>query len=135
MSVEDNKALVTRFVELVSRSEVDAAFALLAPDCIWEIFGDLPPSGRNDKTAMRKVFDGMRETFSVGPQWIVDSIIGEDDRVAAQCRSIGEAHSGFKYRNHYHIAVRVRSGLIVELREYMDTQHADKLGRSFTKEG
>jgi ketosteroid isomerase-like protein len=130
MGVEANKAIVSRFINLVTATRVDEAFDLLAPDFIWQTYGDLPFSGRHGKKVVRTFFNGLLDAFDKPSQWIVDTMIGEGDTVAVEAHTVGDTRSGFKYRNFYHMACVLRNGLIVEIREYMDTQHAEALVRS-----
>jgi ketosteroid isomerase-like protein len=133
MSVEDNKTVVARFINLVTETRVDEAFDLLAPDFIWQTYGNLPFSGRHSKKVVRTFFDGLLYAFDKPSQWIVDTMIGEGDTVAVEAHTVGDTRNGFKYRNFYHMACIVRNGLLVEIREYMDTQHAEALVRSMQK--
>ena len=47
---------------------------------------------------------------------------GEGDAVAVEARSRGMHVSGREYSNEYHFLFRFRDGLIVRLKEYMDTE-------------
>ncbi len=134
MSIERNKALVGRFIALFSESRVDEAFALLSDDFHWQTWGSLPFSGRSDKATVRAAADGLRDAFAVKPAWIVDHMIAEGDEVAVQCHTVGDTRGGFEYRNHYHLAVTIRDEQIVEILEYMDTQHCMELVQAVERE-
>ena len=134
MSVEENKTLVRNFIAMFSASRVDEAFATLADDFHWQTWGSLPFSGRNDKRTVRMAVDGLRDAFETKPAWIVDHMIAEGDAVAVECHTVGDTRGGFEYRNHYHLAVSIRNGLITEIREYMDTQHCMDLVRAVEAE-
>lgn len=135
MSLASNKALVSRFISLFSESRVDEAFALLSDDFYWYTWGSLPFSGRNDKATVRAAADGLRDAFAIKPAWVVDRMIAEGDEVAVQCHSDGQTRGGFHYRNNYHLAVTVRDELIVEILEYMDTQHCMDLVQAIQADG
>ena len=44
------------------------------------------------------------------------------DRVAVEAESSGEHVSGNTYTNQYHFLFQFRDGLVVQLKEYMDTE-------------
>ena len=130
MSVEENKKVISNFIDLVTHDKVNEAFELLAPDFIWQTYGNLPFSGRHSKEVVRTFFDGLVGAFGKPAEWFIDAMIGEGDAVAVEAHTVGDTLRGFKYRNFYHMACFFRDGLIVEIREYMDTQHAEALVKS-----
>jgi steroid delta-isomerase-like uncharacterized protein len=89
MTVEENKALVHRFVQEVFVDErVESVDELLAEDFVphnWPYTGD----GRADlKAAMARVSAGLAD-----PAWTIDDTIAKDDRVVirvtASARHVG----------------------------------------------
>lgn len=51
----------------------------------------------------------------------------EGGRAAAEVESYGEHINGKTYNNHYHFLFVIRDGLIVSVKEYMDTLHLRRL--------
>lgn len=47
------------------------------------------------------------------------------DRVAVEARSIGRLPDGSTYRNNYHFLFAFAEGLIIDIREYLDTAAVD----------
>ena len=80
MTVEENKALVRRFVaEVFVRGSFEAVDELLADDFVphdWPYSGD----GKADlKAAIERVSKGLAE-----PDWTIEDMIAEGDRVVAR---------------------------------------------------
>ena len=80
MTVEENKALVRRFVaEVFVRGSFEAVDELLADDFVphdWPYSGD----GKADlKAAIERVSQGLAE-----PDWTIEDMIAEGDRVVAR---------------------------------------------------
>lgn len=59
----------------------------------------------------------------------IETSIEEGDRVAVLAHSQGELKDGPRYSNDYHYAFRFRDGVIVEMREYMNSAVVNELIR------
>ena len=51
----------------------------------------------------------------------------EGERVAIEAESYGRHINGKTYNNLYHFLMVIRDGKISELKEYMDTMHANEV--------
>jgi ketosteroid isomerase-like protein len=109
------------FQRMADRPE--SALALLAPDAVWTTMGTTPLSGTYRGAAA--FAEGLLAPFAElanGYKLVVDEIFGEGERVAALAHGEGgDTRTGVPYRNHYAFVMRVRSGRITEVVEYMDT--------------
>jgi hypothetical protein len=126
-AAEDNKALVRRFFELFSQGKTDDAFTLVSDQVSWWVPGTLPFSGTKTKAQYLQVVGAIRSGFPAGVRFTVDSMTAEGDRVAAEVESQGLHANGRTYNNRYHFLIRVKNGLFVEVKEYMDTLHLHQL--------
>lgn len=124
---ETNKRLVIEFIRRFETGDLDHAYELLADDFHWEVMGDSAIAGVHGKAAIRAISQGVVDVFAVPPRWTPTNVIAEGDQVACEAVSSGEARSGFRYRNRYHLLVTVREGLMVEVKEYMDTKQVSDL--------
>jgi steroid delta-isomerase-like uncharacterized protein len=117
MTVEDNKALVRRFIEQIFvAGRLDAVDQLVAEDFEAHTWGKA--SGRDGlKAAMQRMARGLADAA-----FTIDDLIGEGDRVAvrltATAKQVGEfmglPPSGKSYTiGEIHI-FRVRDGKVVE---------------------
>ena len=120
-----NKALARRFVDAISRADVDAIVAAYAPDGICWTAGTLPISGTFGVDQVAAASRGVLHVFPEGLRFTIHAMTAEGDRVAIEAESHGRHVSGKLYNNQYHFVLRARGGKIVEWREYMDTQHAN----------
>lgn len=118
MGIEDNKALVRRFVaEVFEQGDVSAVDQLVAADFVphtWPSTGD----GRGDlRRAMERVSKGL-----TGAAFTIDDLIAEGDRVVARLTAsatqtgefMGMPPSGKRYTIAEIHIFRVRGGQIVE---------------------
>jgi ketosteroid isomerase-like protein len=80
-------------------------------------------SGAYDKPAIAAMAAGVLQAFPDGIKFTIHAITAEDDRVAVEAESHARHVSGKPYNNHYHFLFRWRDGQLVELKEYMDTEH------------
>lgn len=116
MTIEENKALIRRFIsEVFERGHLEAVDELVADDFIGHTWGNASKNGL--RLAMERVAKGLADAV-----FSIDDLIGEDDRVAvrltASGRQVGEfmgmPASGRTYTiGEIHI-FRIRDGKIVE---------------------
>lgn len=115
-TIEDNKALVRRYVQAVIDGDMDTFEALQHPDVKWWTLtrGDMSREAFN--TAVRSGLLSADKRSVV-----ITGLTAEGDRVAYEAQ--GEmVFADRVYRNSYHNLLVIRDGLIVEGREYMDTR-------------
>ena len=120
-----NKALARRFVDAISRADVDAIVAAYAPDGTCWTSGTMPISGTFGVDRVAAASRGVLTVFPEGLRFTIHAMTAEGDRVAIEAESYGKHVSGKVYNNKYHFVLRARAGKIVEWREYMDTMHAN----------
>lgn len=124
---DNNKAVVTRFFDALSRNAIDEAFALVSDSVSWWVPGTLPFSGTKTKAQYLQVVGAIQRGFPAGLALKVSSHLAEGDRVAAEVESLGHHVNGKTYNNKYHFLIRLENGRFVEVKEYMDTQHLHDL--------
>ncbi len=127
MSIEDNKQVVRRFWDAFSNSRLQEAFELLAEDATWWIGGELSISGTYTKAKFVELSSGILTEFPGGVRVTPTVLTAEDDRVAMEASSYGERVNGRVYRNQYHFQHVVRDGKLLAVREYHDTDHANRI--------
>jgi uncharacterized protein len=126
MSIETNKAIVTRFCELFSAGKMAAVLDLMSDDVNYWILGNrevVPSAGQHSKAGMKRIFDAMTERVCGPIAFTPKSMIAEGDHVALEAESYGELKNGRVYNNLYHLRITIRDGKITSVREYLDTQH------------
>ncbi|WP_439106800.1 nuclear transport factor 2 family protein [Congregibacter sp.] len=127
MRTEATRALVSRWIELAGKGDVDGAMALFSPDAVWTNIGSTRFSGR---------FEGIQEIMQglLGPLFgslegtiesDIEAVIADGSRAVVLSRGIARSRSGADYNNTYAQVFTVEDGRIVAVREYMDTALID----------
>lgn len=125
-AVAANKAIAQQLIERFDADDLDGALALMSDDVGYWTAGkpdELPSAGVHDKPAFRALFGRMRDRLAGPLRMRVLSLIAEDDVVAMEVVSDGPLKNGRRYQNEYHMRLRLRDGLICEVREYYDSLH------------
>jgi|HigsolmetaAR201D_1030396.scaffolds.fasta_scaffold01678_5 ketosteroid isomerase-like protein len=126
MSIQEHKAVATRFCELLSAGDIQGTLDLMTDDVDYWILGRrdvVPSSGPHTKAQMKRIFEAMYERMTSGMKFTAKSMIAEGDELALEAESYAELKNGRVYNNQYHIRMKFRDGKIAEAREYLDTQH------------
>lgn len=127
MSLESNKQVVRRFWEAFSASRLQDAYDLLTADATWWIAGELSISGTYTKAKFIELSSGIITEFPRGIQVTPTVLTAEDDRVAMEATSYGERSNGRVYQNRYHMQHVIRDDKLLAVREYLDTDHANRI--------
>ena len=125
-SPQANKQLVLRFFELFTANRIPESMSLLATDATWWVAGPagrLKVAGLKNHAQIERLLGSVLRMLPKGMQLTIKGMTAEADRVAVEAEACGDTVSGKTYHNCYHILFEVRSGLIVAVREYMDTLH------------
>jgi ketosteroid isomerase-like protein len=125
-SADENRRLATELIARFDANDLAGALGMLSDDVNWWIVGrpaEQPAAGDHDKAQITELLRNMGRRLKDGLRMTVTSAVAEGDRVALELESRGELDNGRVYNNHYHMLVTVRGGKIVEIREYLDTQH------------
>lgn len=115
MSIEENKAIIRKYMQAVVDGDIDYIEAIQHPDCQWWILG----GGTMDKATFTDLVRSGILAANVRKTEIL-MLTAEEDRVSI----VAEGEMQFDdhvYRNSYHNLLTLRDGLIVAGREYMDT--------------
>jgi len=119
---EGNKERVRQWFDTLSRGDVEALLQGYAEDAeIWTA-GSTLISGSRSKEQARKDAGSILEVFPQGLRFEIKAMTAEGERVAVEAESHGLHASGEIYHNQYHFLFVFRDGLLVQLREYMDTE-------------
>ena len=127
MSIEANKALVTKFMTLFSDGRIDEAFDLLDDDMRWSMWGRGEAAGDYDKPGMKALLEQSRTWFRGPPTWMPTELTAEGERIAVEAESSAVTLGGYPHRNRYNNLFRVRDGRIVEIREMFQEGPVQKL--------
>ena len=126
---EADKELAARFFAAFSTGDVPAILALMHDDATWWVSGNVKGfSGTYDKATLGQLLAGVKDVYRQGALRIRPlSMIAENGKVAVEAESYAELKNGRIYNSSYHFLVETRDGLILRVREYMDTLHAQQV--------
>lgn len=122
-NTETNKAIVNRFFEALNAGDVDTLVDTYADDGSCRTMGETLISGTMNKEEIAASSTQIFDVFPSGLTFKVLDMVAEGDKVAVEAVSEGEHVSGQTYNNEYHFLFRFRDGKLLELKEYMDTEH------------
>lgn len=120
--LEENKQLTTRFFDALQRGDADEIANTYCEDGRVITMGNTMISGSRGKEETRTFAAGVLDAFPEGLKFSILTMTAEDDRVAVEATSEGLHASGQVYRNHYHFLFTWRDGLLLELKEFLDTE-------------
>jgi NADPH:quinone reductase-like Zn-dependent oxidoreductase/ketosteroid isomerase-like protein len=130
--MNDPKTVVTRYVEAVAAGDLPTIRASFAPDVVWTYPGDLPLSGDwkgRDLVVDEFLGAAAGNLFAPGTPVTIElvNVIADGEQVFAEWTAQATARAGGAYSNKCAGVFTVRDGLIVAVREYLDTDHARRV--------
>jgi uncharacterized protein len=121
MNEAANVALVRRAYESLGQ---DSTFMdSLSEDVTWTFFGShvFARTFRGKREIQRDLLEPILDVVD-SFRFQIEQIVAQGDRVVVEGRGHAPTKSGGRYDNQYCIIVRVRDGMIAEIREYLDTE-------------
>jgi ketosteroid isomerase-like protein len=127
MSVEENKKIIAKFLEDLSSGNGAAVLGTLADSATWWVAGNFPLSGTKTKAQFAELVGSLGSNIEGGLRVTPTGITAEGDRVAVEAESYARMKNGKIYQNNYHFLFIVRDGKIQQVKEYLDTMHANEV--------
>lgn len=124
-TVQANKETIREFFRMSQDGE--DVMSLLSDDLTWWVPGNWELGGTYTKTELATVFARVFGMLDGRPQFTIHNITAEDDRVAVDASSTGRFTDGGPFGNTYHFLFRLKGGLIVEGKEFLDTAYMVRL--------
>ena len=126
---ERAKAVVTRFFAIFSSGDVDAILDALTENAVWWVSGRLEGmSGSYDKASFGPLLRGAKEAYRGSGLTITPTgMIAEGNKVAVEAEGDATLKDGRRFTPHYHFLITVSGDNLLEVKEYMDTQHAKEI--------
>ncbi|MEV5963617.1 nuclear transport factor 2 family protein [Kribbella sp. NPDC051952] len=130
--MKDPKSVVRDYVEAVAAGDLATIRASFAPDVVWTYPGDLPLSGEwkgRDTVVDEFLGAAAGSLFAPGEPVVITltNLIADGDQVFAEWTAQATAQGGAAYDNKCGAVFTVRDGVIVAVREYLDTDHARRV--------
>lgn len=127
MSAEDNKKVVLGLFENMSAGNGPAVLGALADSATWWVLGNFPLSGTKTKAQFAELIGGLGSQVDGALRVTPTGVTAEGDRVAVEAESHAKMKNGKTYQNKYHFLFVVRDGKIQQVKEYLDTMHANEV--------
>ena len=135
MSIEANRAMALRFLELMANLDFKPMFALMSDDAVWTVAGrteTFPQAGPQPKHVRAEMFDAFITVFR-SLRFNICSTTAEANRVVVEFTARGEAHGGQIYENEFLSLFTFRDGKIVGVYEHCDQQSVFSFERSLVE--
>lgn len=121
---ERNKQLVTEFMEVFGRGDVQDILSYMSENATWWVGGTMEGiSGTKDRQAFGEMLSGISASVNGGIQLRPLAWTCQGERVAVETESYAELHNGRVYNNLYHFVFVVKDGKIECVKEFLDTEH------------
>jgi ketosteroid isomerase-like protein len=127
MSAEENKRIILGFFENMSAGNGEAVLGALADSATWWVAGNFALSGTKTKAQFAELIGALGSKIDGGLRVTPKGITAEGDRVAVEAESYAKMKNGKTYQNQYHFLFVVRDGKIQQVKEYLDTTHANEV--------
>jgi NADPH:quinone reductase-like Zn-dependent oxidoreductase/ketosteroid isomerase-like protein len=121
------REVLEHYLDVLVAGDLDSVADCFDPDAEWWLHGQTPVSGtKHGRAEIVQFLVDAGSLFAPGTQrFQFGQITAEGDRAVLEWRVTGVgAASGLAYDNSYCGVFVVRAGRIVEVREYLDSQHA-----------
>ncbi|MGH7878775.1 MAG: nuclear transport factor 2 family protein [Candidatus Binataceae bacterium] len=125
MGAEDNKKVVMGLFEAINSGNGPALMGLLADSATWWVLGTFPLSGTKTKAQFGELMGSLGTKIDGGLRVTPLGVTAEGDRVAVEAESYAKMKNGKTYQNKYHFLFQVRDGKVHQVKEYIDTMHAN----------
>jgi ketosteroid isomerase-like protein len=123
--------LVRHFFETLSTGDLERVRLLFHEDATWAVMADgIPGAGTHvgRDTIVDAFLAPVRGMFEPGdPKVTIDSLVAEGNLVAVEARGRGRFADGREYSNRYAFVLEVQDGLVVAIREYLDSYYISTL--------
>jgi len=119
--------VVLGLLEAMSAGNMSAVSGALADSATWWVAGSFPLSGTMTKAKFCELFGNVGASTENGLRLTPKGITAEGDRVAVEAESYAKLKNGRTYQNQYHMLFVVRDGKVQQVKEYMDTMHANQV--------
>jgi len=125
MGAEENKKVVMGLFEAMNSGNAAALMGALADSATWWVAGSFPLSGTKTKAQFGELLGSLGGKIDGALRLNPLGITAEGDRVAVEAESYAKMKNGKTYQNKYHFLFLVRDGKIQQVKEYLDTMHAN----------
>lgn len=121
-AAQEKKAIACRLIAALTKGEYETAERMLHPDVRWWVIGQ----GEMSYERLRELSEKTEGGLAIRNVNFID-VIAEGNTVSVEAAGDMAFPDGRPYRNVYSIIVKFKDGLVIEMREYFDTDYALKI--------
>ncbi|MCG8312651.1 MAG: nuclear transport factor 2 family protein [Pseudomonadales bacterium] len=125
--LEENKAVVKKFIEAMGTSDGATAATCLAKDAFTLAKGFGKFAGVREYDTIVGTIDAFNQLLPTGLRPEFKSFTAESDRVVVEFEGDAETCDGKPYKNQYCMLFTVKDGKIKQVNEYFCTKTADEV--------
>ena len=127
----ENERVVLNFFATLSTGDLEAVRVLLHENATWKpMVNDIPGAGTHvgRKGIVDEFLMPVRGMFKPGdPKIVVNTIASNGPLVITETLGLGTVSDGRPYENRYCWAFEIKDGLVLAIREYMDSLYISRL--------
>lgn len=127
MSLEQNKRLALKWLEVLRTSDSSQFHTIFTGDAVIETIGSMAVSARKDVNHVAKEIAVLKDIFPKGMMLDIVTMTAEDNRVLLELQGRNFLKDGTPYPNRYVFVLETRNGKIAEIREYQDTALVERV--------
>ena len=124
MTIDQNKASVTKLVEGLGTNGSPDAFDVLHEDLVWTVMADaatFPVSGDMSKPEFVEHMKKFHASLPDGIRISVTNVVADETNASVEATSTALLANGKSLDQVYHFAFELVDGKVVAAREYIDT--------------
>ena len=125
--MEQNKAVVLKFIEAMSSSDAAAADTCVAPDAFTVAKGYGKFAGVRSREVMVGTIDSFKQMLPSGLNVEVKSVTASGNTVVVEFEGDANTSEGRPYQNQYCMVFMLAGGKIKQVNEYFCNVHADEV--------
>jgi ketosteroid isomerase-like protein len=125
-------ALARRYIDTLGAGQIEECLALFHEDAVVKFPASVVGGRRLTKGEFGAMLTNMPNLFDVRPTYTLLDQVSEGDRSCIEFVGVGRMKSGADFNNEYCIVFVVARGLIMEMREYLDTGALQAAAKSRT---
>lgn len=127
----ENKKRMAEIYDAIMEGDPSKFVAHLAEDAVFTVPGENSWSGvHHGKNSIIRFFRLVGELTPAVPgerRTIPFRILADEDWVIMEAHGDMTTRTGVPYRNHYCFMFRLRDGMIVEMKEYLDSAYCERV--------
>lgn len=125
--IEEQKALVLKFIKAMGAGDRDTAASCLNADAITVAKGYGKFSGVREYDTIVGTIEAFTQLFPQGLQPEIKSVTAEGERVIVEFEGKGKTFTGDDYHNQYCMVFTLKNGRISQVNEYFCNKLADEV--------